>query len=62
MLMNGMARAMGQPDIYPFVLAHQVVTKLHFIHLVVHEERHRHDDGAPLPSASRSQTQDPAAG
>lgn len=43
MLMNGMARAMGQADIYPFVLAHQVVAKLHFIHLVVSEERHRRD-------------------
>lgn len=43
MLMNGMARAMGQPDIYPFVLAHRVIAKLHFIHLVVSEERHRND-------------------
>lgn len=41
MLMNGMARAMGQPDIYPFVLAHGVIAKLHFIHLVVGEARHR---------------------
>lgn len=47
MLMNGMARAMGQPDVYPFVLAHQVVAKLHFIHLVVSEERHRGDGAAP---------------
>ncbi len=43
MLTNGMARAMGQPDIYPFVLAHQVLAKLQFIHLVVSEERHRSD-------------------
>ncbi|MGS0756587.1 putative zinc-binding metallopeptidase, partial [Roseateles sp. GG27B] len=35
MLLNGMTRAMGQPDFYPFVLAHEVVAKLHFIHLVV---------------------------
>ncbi len=35
MLLNGMSRAMGQPDFYPFVLAHKVVAKLHFIHLVV---------------------------
>ncbi len=34
-LLNGMSRAMGQPDIYPFVLPHQVVAKLHFIHLLV---------------------------
>jgi hypothetical protein len=30
-----MSRAMGQPDFYPFVLPHEVVAKLHFIHLVV---------------------------
>ncbi|MCB2005466.1 MAG: putative zinc-binding metallopeptidase [Rhodoferax sp.] len=57
MLMNGMARAMGQPDIYPFVLAHQVVAKLHFIHLVVSEERHRGDDAGASPSPSQSQSQ-----
>jgi len=55
MLMNGMARAMGQPDIYPFVMAHQVIAKLHFIHLVVSEERHRFDgDGS---GAMQSQMQ-----
>ena len=35
MLLNGMSRAMGQPDFYPFVLPHEVVAKLHFIHLLV---------------------------
>ena len=35
MLMNGMSRAMGQPDFYPFVLPHKALTKLHFIHLLV---------------------------
>ena len=34
-LLNGMARSMGQVDFYPFVLAHKVVAKLHFIHLLV---------------------------
>ncbi|MEO8384441.1 MAG: putative zinc-binding metallopeptidase [Betaproteobacteria bacterium] len=34
-VLNGMSRAMGQRDFYPFVLAHEVVAKLHFIHLVV---------------------------
>jgi hypothetical protein len=34
-LLNEMSRSMGQPDFYPFVLAHEVVAKLHFIHLVV---------------------------
>jgi hypothetical protein len=35
MLLNEMSRAMGQPDFYPFVMPHEVVAKLHFIHLVV---------------------------
>jgi hypothetical protein len=48
---------MGQPDIYPFVLAHQVVAKLQFIHLVVSEERHRDDGAAPGEDQSQSQTQ-----
>ena len=37
MLLNGMSRAMGQPDFYPFVMPHEVVAKLHFIHLLVAE-------------------------
>lgn len=57
MLMNGMARAMGQPDLYPFVLAHQVVAKLHFIHLVVSEERHRMDHIPPPGTRLQSQSQ-----
>ncbi len=61
MMMNGMARAMGQPEIYPFVLAHQVIAKLQFIHLVVSEERHRWDDHVqPLqqePSQGQAQSQ-----
>ncbi|WP_210528386.1 zinc-binding metallopeptidase family protein [Rubellimicrobium arenae] len=30
--MNAMSRALGQPDLYPFVLAPQVIRKLGFIH------------------------------
>jgi hypothetical protein len=33
-VMNELARSMGQPDIYPFVMCKPVVAKLHFIHLV----------------------------
>lgn len=40
MLLNGMSRAMGQPDFYPFVLAHEVVAKLHFIHRIVTSTQH----------------------
>lgn len=39
MLLNGMSRAMGQPDFYPFVLAHEVVPKLQFIDLLVNATR-----------------------
>lgn len=55
MLLNGMSRAMGQPDFYPFVLPHEVVAKLHFIHLLVMttaaaqgDDTHRADAG-PTP-------------
>lgn len=38
-VMNEMSRSMGQPDFYPFVLSREVVTKLHFIHCVIHAPR-----------------------
>ena len=34
--MNSLNRAMGNPDLYPFVLSPAVVTKLSFVHDVVH--------------------------
>ena len=34
-VLNELARSLGQPDIYPFVLSRPVVRKLHFIQLVV---------------------------
>ncbi len=34
-LMNELSRSMGQPDLYPFVLSHHAVAKLHFVHRVV---------------------------
>ena len=34
--MNSLNRAMGNPDLYPFVLSPTVVTKLSFVHDVVH--------------------------
>src|SRR3954447_26793431 len=39
MVLNEMARSMGQPDFYPFVVCKSVVKKLHFIHLVVADAR-----------------------
>jgi len=35
MVLNEMARSMGQPDFYPFVIGKPVVKKLHFIQMVV---------------------------
>jgi len=39
-VMNEMCRSVGQADFYPFVLSGPVVTKLHFIHCLVDEQRH----------------------
>jgi hypothetical protein len=33
--MNSVNRAMGRPDLYPFILAPAVVEKLRFIHALV---------------------------
>lgn len=50
MMLNGMSRAMGQPDFYPFVLPHEAVTKLHFIHLLVLSSREQHcGDATAMP-------------
>jgi hypothetical protein len=35
MVLNELARSMGQPDFYPFVMSKPVVAKLQFVHLVV---------------------------
>ncbi|MES2685659.1 MAG: putative zinc-binding metallopeptidase, partial [Pseudomonadota bacterium] len=50
MLLNEMSRAMGQPDFYPFVLPHEVVAKLQFIHLVVSAVNE--PSGEPVPDSS----------
>jgi hypothetical protein len=34
-VLNEMARSLGEPDFYPFVMPRTVVRKLHFVHLVV---------------------------
>ena len=43
-VLNDLARSMGQPDFYPFVMCRSVVAKLHFIHLVIADAR-THPDG-----------------
>ena len=37
MVLNELARSMGQPDFYPFVMSRPVVAKLQFIHMVVRD-------------------------
>ncbi|MFX4220990.1 MAG: putative zinc-binding metallopeptidase [Thalassobaculum sp.] len=36
--MDSLNGSMGQPDLYPFVLAHDVIEKLRFIHRLVRGE------------------------
>jgi hypothetical protein len=38
-VLNELARSLGQPDFYPFVLSRPVIRKLHFIDLVVKDAR-----------------------
>ncbi len=42
-VLNEMARSLGHPDFYPFIMPKAVVTKLHFVGLVIRDAR-------PLPS------------
>jgi hypothetical protein len=44
-VLNELARSMGQPDFYPFVMSRPVVRKLHFVQLVV--------TGAQPPAAAQ---------
>ena len=37
--MNSLNRAMGNPDLYPFVLSGPAIEKLEFVHEVVQESR-----------------------
>lgn len=36
---NGVNRSMGQPDLYPFVLSELVLTKLAYVHELIHAGR-----------------------
>jgi hypothetical protein len=38
-VLNELAHSMGQPDFYPFVMSRVVLRKLHFIYLVVKDEK-----------------------
>ena len=43
--LNELARSMGHQDFYPFVMSRPVLRKLHFIQLVVKNERETADAG-----------------
>jgi hypothetical protein len=49
MVLNELARSMGQHDFYPFVMSRPVVAKLQFVHLVV--EHARFPETARMPAA-----------
>jgi hypothetical protein len=36
-VLNGLSRRLGEGDFCPFVLSATAVTKLHFVHRVVHD-------------------------
>lgn len=52
-MLNEMSRSMGQPDFYPFVLPHEVVAKLHFIHLLVSSASWLPDDAGVVQAAQK---------
>jgi hypothetical protein len=49
MVLNELARSMGQLDFYPFVMSRPVVAKLQFVHLVVQDARSRERSRAVQP-------------
>jgi hypothetical protein len=51
MVLNELARSMGQPDFYPFVMSRPVVAKLQFIHLVVQDARRAEQQPAGATAA-----------
>jgi hypothetical protein len=49
--MNSINEAMGQPDLYPFVLSPAVIEKLGYMHALVHGAAAR-NTAAPLEAAA----------
>jgi hypothetical protein len=47
--LNAVNRSLGKPDLYPFVLTAEVVTKLNTVHRAVHRVAAQHL-GAPMPA------------
>jgi hypothetical protein len=53
--LNNLNRAMGQQDIYPFVLSPPVIEKLGVIHQLIHGDGNVHVDKTATPTASVQQ-------
>jgi hypothetical protein len=50
---NSLNRAMGNQDLYPFVLSPAVIAKLSFVHDVVHSKRALQSAPPPSPDIPR---------
>jgi hypothetical protein len=50
---NSLNRAMGNQDLYPFVLSPAVIAKLSFVHDVVHSKHALQTAPAPSPNPLR---------
>ena len=59
---NAINRSMGLPDLYPFVLAPAIVTKLTFIHDCIHTTRRRQTAATPAPQGPKFSLMEGIAG
>ena len=52
MVLNEVARSMGQTDFYPFVMSRPVVAKLQLVHLIVFDAQSRPGTGEITEAAT----------
>jgi hypothetical protein len=52
MVLNEVARSMGEADFYPFVMSRPVVAKLQLVHLVVFDAQSRPAAGSTAEAAT----------
>jgi hypothetical protein len=52
MVLNEVARSMGEADFYPFVMSKPVVAKLQFVHLIVFDAQSRPSTGSIAEAAT----------
>ncbi|PLP99374.1 zinc-binding metallopeptidase family protein [Cupriavidus pauculus] len=53
MVLNELARSMGQPDFYPFIMSRPVVAKLQLVHMIVFDAQN-HDTTENRPDETRA--------